>query len=369
VAAPTSIDVHVEVTDFGYGPAHAAIVLLEGQSDLAVTVWSSGNALELLRASLPTARFREHDATRPGSFESFAAKVPPPARVLTMSRAFAVDAAREGHWVCLVDQLDWMWGTHDPPASAVALHIVPAFGRAAATPGAVRVAPLLSPVFRGERPIEKATESVAVIGFGGMSMMGDPAAADGYARWLLASLAPVLADHPSVEEAVVVGGSPNLAACLPDPCPGLVMSAQRAQTPERYAQLLAGSAHQILAPGLATLVESEALGLTPLLQPGRSKSMLLQLDAVRRGGYEWTARWPWHDSAVDYLIGRPQAEGLAWLEPRIRRGTRPGRPPAWLVNALRAYLARAADAPALRLDAPNGLPDAAQVLAKALADQ
>jgi hypothetical protein len=366
VARPEAIEVHVEVSDFGYGPAHAAIALLEEQPELNLTVWSSGNALELMKAALPQARFCRHDATRPGSFGTFAADVAPRARVLTMSRAFAAQAAQAGHWVCLVDQLDWMWGPQDPPAPNVALHLVPGFGSAPPTEGSIAVAPLLSSAFRGR--VCERRDAVAVVGFGGMSMMGDSSAADGYARWLLGTALPVLAEDPSVMEIVVVGGSPSLAACLPDPMPGVAMSVRRAQTPERYARLLASSAHQILTPGLATLVECQALNLTPLLQPGVSKSMLLQLDAVRRTGYEWTAPWPWHADAVDVLVGRPQAGGLAWLAPRMRRATAATSPVGWLVAALRGYLQRPGDANALELTTPGGLPDAGSLLSRALAE-
>jgi hypothetical protein len=361
----------VEVTDFGYGPAHAAIVMLEDCTEgFEPTVWSSGNALELIRESLPGIRTREYNSLRSGSFKEFARNTRPGSPILTMSRAFAGQASAAGRWVCLLDQLDWMWGPHDPPLPSVDLHLVPLWVRDVrrGLSDAVSVAPLLSRSFRPVLP--RPNVGPAIVGFGGMSMMADVAAADFYASWVLRGVLPELMGHPRVTEVLVVGGSPNLESYVADICADHpLVSTYRAVPPDAYGEMLRSSAHQILSPGLATLVESEALEIAPLLQPGVNKSMLLQLQSAITRGYEWAAPWPFHVEACEVLRREPQDKSLAWLDQRLVDAIRQDGAQNWLTQAVRDYLDRPRAVSPLRLGIAEGAPSAAAVLREALIDR
>lgn len=371
MAKETLIPLEVEVTDFGYGPAHGAIVILEACAAwFEPTVWSSGNALEFIRRSLPKIAVREHNSLQTGSFRKFARTARPDSPILTMSRSFASEASAAGRWVCLLDQLDWMWGPDDPPAPSVDLHLVPLWvsdGQRASS-DAIPVAPLLSGSFR--RPSVCPSVGAAIVGFGGMSMMANVAAADRYASWVLHGVLPVLVGHPRVTEVLVVGGSPNLHSCLAAICsdPQLA-SICHAVPSDAYAEMLRNSAHQILSPGLATLIESEALEIVPLLQPGVNKSMVLQLQSAIAMGYEWTAPWSFHKEACEVLVREPQEKSLAWLDGRLARAFRQDEARDRLSQAALEYLDRPSSALPLHLGIAKGAPDAATILRQTLVDR
>lgn len=314
-ANPQEARLIVEATDFGYGPAHALLAAFGEWDDAPpLTIVSSGNAARFLHEQLPGAGMIELDCASPESWSAFLELTATSKLAVTMSRQLAECASRAGRRVGLIDQLHWMW--HDRPSwgRPPAFHIIQAyFGQANASQiqGATVVGPIVSDVFR--RIAANSGESgTAVIGFGGMSMLGRRDAADSYATWILAKALPVLLKEAAFKRVTVIGGREQLATLVPatwrcDPRLEVITACP----PAEYAERLRTSSHQILTPGLATIYECAELGLEPLLGPGYNKSMLLQLDDLARMGYRETARWPWHCKQRRPAAARAPAIGRA----------------------------------------------------------
>lgn len=348
---------YAEVTDFGYGPAHALITALRGWDDApATTIFSSGNAAKLLYATLPSAELVELDCSRPANWPAFVSRVPAASPVLTLSPSFAQFASGSGYRVGLVDQLDWMWDDQADTLSGLAFHIIQAyFGLDPCRQGrrGKLVNPIVDPCFTSRASRTEVTNS-AVLGFGGMSMMGRANAADGYVHWMLNSALPILLDEGGCETVVIVGGRAELDSLVPPRWrQDRRLSFVTAAPPDDYAQLLRCSRHQLLTPGLATIYECAALGIAPLLGPGLNKSMLLQLDDLVRLGYRHIVRWPFHDELCRQVRELPQPAALLHIRAAIGRAVDAAtvNSGGWASASIREYVTE----PTARV--PLALPD------------
>jgi hypothetical protein len=127
---------------------------------------------------------------------------------------------------------------------------------------------------------------------------------------------------------------------------------------QEYAAILTEARHQILTPGLATILECWATRSTPLFQPGFNKSMLLQLDDVMATGYPHAIPWPWHSAVGPTLRSLEQDAALQLLMERIGRSVRSDADFSEAVEmAVRAYV-RAEDRTVIPIQPPPvGLPD------------
>jgi hypothetical protein len=363
---------YAEVTDFGYGPAHALITALKGWDDApATTIFSSGNAAKLLRRALPSTELVELDCSRPAAWHAFVRHVPAASPVLTLSPSFARFASGSGYRVGLVDQLDWMWHQHANTTSQFVFHIIQAYfgmdlGRQARH--GELVSPIVDPCFTSRGSRAEVTNS-ALLGFGGMSMMGRTNAADGYFHWILDSALPILLDEGGCETVVIVGGREDLRSLAPARWRrDRRLSFITAVPPDDYAQLLCCSRHQLLTPGLATIYECAALGIAPLLGPGLNKSMLLQLDDLARLGYRHIVRWPFHDELCHQVRRLPQPEALPRISNAVGRAVAASAVNSGWVSALiREYVT---EPPArVPLTLPNhDCPDARDAIRAALSD-
>src|SRR5262245_3884858 len=104
-------DVYVEVHDFGFGPACGFLDITERfAGQYRWHVLAAGNAAAFIAKERPDVKMIEFNGFRRENWPLLAAIMPPDAPLLTLSNPnFAAFAAREGHHVLFVDQLDWMW--------------------------------------------------------------------------------------------------------------------------------------------------------------------------------------------------------------------------------------------------------------------
>lgn len=362
------LELAVEVADFGYGPARAVVATMEDALDeVHLTIYTCGNALDLLRAAMPWATFRELSTIDPSCWRTFANEVAAETAVLTMSGQFARWARDKGYWVVLIDQLDWMWlerPSFDPP---LGLHLVPAyFGpQGSQSPGATAVAPLAASYFRKPQLPPNERRDVT-IGLGGMSTAGRPDAADDYAAWLLRHCVPLLAERPEVDTIHVVGGSEALPSLLPRGQAGVEMQAHVALAPRKYAELLARSAHLVMSPGLGAICELSRMEVEAFFLPGDAMSTLLQLDDLHSSGYRHVGLWPWHADLCSRIRSMEQTLALALIEPLVHRCVSADGRPDWMLRSLVGYLERdrTADRPCVTF--PIGLPDGSALIRGAL---
>lgn len=351
-----------EATDFGFGPAHALITLaecVEGLVDL--TILSSGNALDLLRRAIPYAGTRTCPAD-PSEWLPVLADLDPGSTVLTMSVPFGEAARRQGAWVAVVDQLHWMWNHTSSSGPDVDLYLAPDyFGRPDVPPGSHRVAPLVGRAFR-HRVGPRTTVGPALVAFGGMSVMGTRRANDRYARWVLELLFPVLTGAREVTRIDVVGGSPALTELLTGiETGGKEIRVHPVLAPGPYSELLTSTAHQFMSPGLATIYETSALGLSPFFLPSTTKSGLMQSQDVLGLGYPHVGVWRWQGDVLPQIIPMPQPEALDTIVEAVSRSF-VDQDSGWLTDA-KAYL----DGPRAPLDLPqSAAPDAADLLLQEL---
>ncbi len=312
--------VFVEISDFGFGPACGFLDSTESFADsFDWNVLTSGNAADFIKSERPDCRVLEFDGFHAGNWPSLPDLVPPGSVILSLSNPpFAAHAAGLGHRSGLLDQLDWMWEALPDGIDALTFHISQTYFGGRSRPaidrhGMIEVAPVVSSHFRGQRGQKRVG---TLISFGGMAIAGVPDATDEYADWLLASAVPLL-DSANAYPAYVVGGSPNLQT-LVSSYGNRDIRCMIGLGRYAYSELLKTSRHQILSPGLASIFEAEAAGVSPLYSPGSNKSMVLQLEALRETTYEYISTWPWHASVVNEISAMPQLDALEIVVQRIR---------------------------------------------------
>jgi hypothetical protein len=365
--------VYVEFPDFGFGPAAAAVAVINAVDDpYDWHLVSSGSALAFAQDHLPDAAHVQLDTFDPDSWVQFDDHAPSGALIVSITNPdFAGWAANQGYAVGIVDTLDWMWSSLPEGVDLTRFHLTQAwFGdwtkAARPRPPAEAVRPIVdSHLWRtDDRELAPGT---AVIGFGGMHLplhFGDRLVA-GYTRWFLRAALPILLDQPGITKICIVGGRPDLPGLVPRPWSNHpAVHVYPPLPPPRYSALLRSAEYLLLSPGLGTLYECVASGLAPLLQPGWNMSMLLQAYHVALAGYEQLCPWPWMEEAAACIHDLPEHDGLVYLARRIQQTIREDldSPESLLVKPIRRYLEFGELAAPLQLKVPDGLPTAAERL-------
>jgi hypothetical protein len=314
--------IFVEFPDFGFGPAAAAIALVNGVD--AAWDWhvvSSGSAGAFARAHLGRATHHRLDTFGRASRERFRKLAPEGSVTISVTNPdFAGWAAEQGYTVGIIDTLDWMWPSLPATVDRVRFHMTQAYFWGTAKANHPRrptevVRPIVDPALWHTGYLERQPGTM-VIGFGGMHLplpFGDELVAD-YTRWLLGAALPILLNQPDISKVIIVGGRSDLPRLVPAPWSGHPAVEVRPRVPQpQYSKLLRTATYLLLSPGLGTLYECAASGLTPLLQPGWNMSMLLQAYHVALTGYEQLCPWPWMEEAVGDITDRPEHDGLTYL--------------------------------------------------------
>jgi hypothetical protein len=365
--------VYVEFPDFGFGPAAAALTLINGLED--PPEWhlvSSGSAAEFARLHLPDAFHHELDTFDPACWERFPGLRAPGSLIISLTNPeFAGWAAREGCAVGVVDTLDWMWPVLPAGVEETCLHMTQAYFHNDAmtrlpSPSARVVRPIVDPrLWRSQRPTP--APGTAVIGFGGMHLpvpFGDELVAT-YTRWFLAQALPLLVNEAEMSTITIVGGRSDLSSLVPEEwSQHRAIEVRPRLSRSEYSRLLRSAEHLLLSPGLGSLYECSTSGLAPLLQPGWNMSMLLQAFHVSELLYEHMCRWEWLEEAVGDVKGKPEGEGLALLVRRIRETIHEDQAASesFLLKPIRTYLERGEGSAPLRLPLPMALPSAVDLL-------
>jgi hypothetical protein len=352
--------VYVEFPDFGYGPAAAALALINGVRDAyRWNVVSTGGAAAFAGEQLPEAGHFDLDTFDQGSWKLFEEIAPPGSAIVSVTNPeFGIWAADAGYRVGIVDTLDWMWPALPSGVRQVKFHLVQAYfgnrsSRSRHNRSAEVIRPIVNPLLwptGGAGPGSGST----VIGFGGMQVPtpGGNELVKRYTRWLLATALPILVRHPKVTTITIVGGRADLEDLVPRRWSKAVQVRPRLPQAD-YADLLRSADHLLLSPGLGSLYECASTGLQPLLQPGWNLSMLRQAhDVTTTTTYPYVCRWPWLDQALTRVEGQPEHDALRYLTSRIRDAIRKdrSREESMLAEPIRQYLGRDGSAPALQLD-------------------
>lgn len=360
--------VFVEFPDFGYGPASTLLALINGiAEDFAWHVVSTGGAAAFARRQLPDAACHDLDTFDPSAWPALLRVAPPASLVVSCTNPeFAAWAIRHGYRVGVVDTLDWMWPTLPDALSDAEFHLVQAYFAAPAGRGGGQevVRPIVDPTLwppSGNR----RRPGTALIGFGGMHLPGGDDLVAAYVRWLLAAALPVLVEHAGATHVTIAGGRSDLAALVPKPWHAHPTVRVRAALDRAsYAGLARAAEHLVISPGLTSIYECAASALTPLLQPGFSMSMILQLHNVALTGYPHLSAWPWLTEAARTVAGMPEADGVRHVASRIAATMREADPDGETIGkALMRYVERAEESPGLRVPVDPGLPDGAALLA------
>jgi hypothetical protein len=368
-----TMDVYVEVHDFGFGPACGFLDMTERfAGQYRWHVLAVGNVAAYIRKERPGIDLIPFDGYHNASWPHLHTLVPRGAPVVTFSNpGFAAFAAREGYRVYFVDQLDWMWSSNPEGIDEVQLHLIQYyFGRKSSKPraaAAIEIRPIVTPLTPGHHYPRDAAKGT-VVGLGGMAIASDPLAGDSHARWLLPQILKAVGDRPDVFPICVVGGSPNLVEIVGELGDSRVFAAGGVGR-RQYMELLRNSRFQILTPGLASIYEAAAIGISPLFQPGVNKSMLLQLESLAEAGYPFTMTWPWFGEARDRLISLPPEETEDLIARSIASSMRDEDEAGNLLRAaVENYISSPEDRP-LPIDIPRDLPEGATLLERALLDQ
>jgi hypothetical protein len=363
-----TMDVYVEVHDFGFGPACGFLDITERfEGRYRWHVLAVGNAATYIRKERPGIDLIPFNGFNRASWPQIRDLVPHDAPVLTFSNpGFAAQVAQEGYRVYLVDQLDWMWRAYPEGIDQVELHLVQYyFGRGSGKPrarGAIEIRPIVTPSVLADNSPRDGIGTV--IGLGGMAIAGDPLAGDGHARWLLSQVMAAVKDTPEAFPICVVGGSPNLAAIVNALGDSRVFAAGGVGR-HKYMELLRNSRFQILTPGLASIYEAAAIGVSPLFQPGVNKSMLLQLESLAETGYPFAVGWPWFPRVRDRLTSLPPADALELITNSIASSMRGEDDAGALLRAaVENYVSSTGEKP-VPIYIPKDLPDGAHLLEKA----
>jgi len=366
-----AISVIAEIPDFGFGPAAGFADLHASLAEVNIdwTLATTGNAARFLADVIADATIVDFSGFDTACWEQIDSFAPPGSQWLSMSNPrFSDWAGKRGHRVVLVDQLYWMWGPAELGAGCYC-HVAPAYFKpvSVAAEGFTLTRPIIAPGLAARRR-PAATRSGTVIAFGGMAVAGDPTAGDRYAAWLLNAIMPALIASRA-GPLQIVGGSPNLEKICAPWASHRAVIVHGALGRDSYLDLLASSAHQILTPGLATIIEAAELGLSPLFQPGANKSMVLQLDDLVGVAAQLCAPWSWAPEAASRFRSMPQIDALTEIAVLLEASTAPGSPEgARLGERVAAYVAETSRQP-LELSIDKSLAEPATVVAAALVGQ
>ncbi|MBI3687501.1 MAG: hypothetical protein HY241_09255 [Actinobacteria bacterium] len=363
----------LEFPDFGYGPASTMLALVSRIAERhAWQVVSAGAAAEFVGRQLPGAVCHELDTFVPSSWPGFCGIAPPGSVVVSCTNPeFAAWAIDRGYRVGIVDTLDWMWAKRPAGLNVADFHLVQAYFGGQVTPNGDRretIRPVADPALW--RPVGGGQQpGTALVSFGGMRLPGRDDLVAGYVRWLLSAALPVLVEHAGVERVRIVGGRSDLADLVPPawsrhPALRVGIGVDRAT----YAGLVQRAAHLIVSPGLATIYECAAAGLTPLLQPGFNMSMVLQARDLAATGYPHVSTWPWLTEATQAVAAMAEDDGVCHVAEHVTATIHHADPGGETVaSALMHYLERGDDAHGLSVPVPAALPDGADLLATHLA--
>jgi hypothetical protein len=360
--------VFVEFPDFGYGPAAAALALINGVEDAYHwNLVSTGGAAAFARDQLPGADLHDLDTFDPGSWERFHDIAPAGSATVSVTNPeFGIWAAKAGYPVGIVDTLDWMWPALPPGVEQVRFHLIQAyFGDRASSSrhnaSAEVVQPIVDPSLwpaggAGRRP------GSTVIGFGGMRVPtpGGDELVEQYTRWFLGAALPILVGHRKVRTISIVGGHAGLEDLVPARWSDAVQVHPRLAQAD-YAGLLRSAEHLLLSPGLGSLYECTSTRLQPLLQPGWNLSMLLQAFHVTQTPYPHVCPWQWQEEAVAQVKNRSEHDALRYLTGRIRDAIQEDldRRESMLVKPILRYIERVDSSAGLALDVSDAPPPAA----------
>jgi hypothetical protein len=365
--------VYVEFPDFGFGPAAAALAVINGVDEpYDWHLVSSGSAAAFAYEHLPDAAHVQLDTFDPASWGQFHDHAPRGAFTVSITNPdFAAWAASQGYAVGIIDTLDWMWSSLPDGIDQTKFRLAQMFFGDTAkpcreSPPTEIVRPIIDPsLWRADD--KGPSPGIAVIGFGGMHLplsFGDQLVAD-YTRWFLDVALPILLDHSDIKKVAIVGGRPDLPSLVPprwsdDPA----VEVRRRLPQPRYSALLRSANYLLLSPGLGSLYECAASGLAPLLQPGWNMSMLLQAYHVRLAGYGHLSHWPWLEEAAIQIGGRPEHDGLVYLAERIQQTIHEdrGNSESLLSEPILRYLEPKEPPAPLGFKVPDELPTAAERL-------
>jgi hypothetical protein len=366
----------LEIPNFGYGPASAALAVAGHVADqYNWHIVSAGGAADFAARQLPGALRHELDTNFPDRWPGFTDIVPPGSVVVTFTNPeFAAWAVQHGYRVGLIDTLDWMWSTLPatvPAAlSGTEFHMIQEYFAIPAGPVSGRrdiVRPIVDQALWGRESMTPARSGTAMISFGGMQLpYGNEVVAE-YVRWFLGAVLPIVIEQAQVTRLTIVGGRPDLGALVPrswarHPAVSVHVSLDRAA----YAALARGSEHVLITPGLAQVYECAVAGLDPLIQPGFGMSMVLQAHHVALTGYPHMYTWPWLPEVAPTIAAMSEPEGMQYADKRMLATIREDPDGQDLGKAVTTYLAREPGS-ALLLPANPALPDAARLFAAHLA--
>jgi hypothetical protein len=359
---PDSRLVFVEFPDFGYGPAAAAVTLVsELVHKYPWRIVSTGNAAAFAEAQLPEVPHNDVETFHREGWERFRAIAPSGSVVLSVTNPdFAGWAVEAGYTVGVVDTLDWMWNALPVALGRARFRLIQAFFTRASLAGGRGVEvvqPLVDrtlwpPIPAARRP------GTAVIGFGGMHLPFDPDLVARYTSWFLDAALPVLLEA-GVGRVIVAGGRADLSRLAGTWAghPAMTIHPRLSRAP--FADLARSAEHLLLTPGLGSIYECAASGLTPFLQPGFNLSMALQSLQVERLGYEHVCAWPWLGEVSSRLAQLSEHDGVQYLAGRIRRTIDDAGSERFVREALRGYVGRRHASP-LVAPVPSDLPTASE---------
>lgn len=365
--------VYLEFPDFGYGPASTLLSLIRPViRDYDWHVVSTGSASAFALVQLPGATLHELDTFQSSNWPMFASIAPPGAVVVSATNpGFAAWALENGYRVGIVDTLDWMWGSCDPALTDAAFHLVQFYFASAPPAGALgrdHVRPIVDPALWSATERRDPLPGTAVIGLGGMHLPGaDDMVAD-YVRWLLAAVLPQLICEAGSQSVTVAGGRPDLADLVPGQWsahPAVQVRTDLSQA--EYAKVARSAEHLICSPGLASIYECAAGGLSPLWQPGFSMSMVIQCRHLASTGYPHMASWPWMAEVAEHVGGLPEEEGVRYVAEHIITTIRDSDPSGeCLAKPLARYIESAGTRRPLVIPVNPSLPSGPEVFAARL---
>jgi hypothetical protein len=370
---PDKRSVYLEFPDFGYGPASTLLSLIRPVvHDYDWHVVSTGSAAAFALAQLPGATLHEMDTFSSHSWPHFAGVAPAGAPVVSVTNpGFAGWALRNGYRVGIVDTLDWMWDGHDLALSDAEFHLVQFyFGSAPpwAATGRDRVRPVVDAALWPAATPRDTVPGSAVLGFGGMHLPGADDIVAAYVRWVLGAVLPLLTGQSDITSITIAGGRPDLPSLVPEPWsthPAVRVRTGLSQA--EYAGIARTAEHLVCTPGLASIYECAAGGLTPLWQPGFNMSMVLQSRHLAATEYPYLASWPWLPEVAEHIAGLPEEEGVRYVAEHIMSTVRDADPSGeCLAKPLARYVESAGTRSALIIPVDPSLPSGQELFAASL---
>lgn len=366
----SSRPVFVEFPDFGFGPAATTLAVLEhAPIDTDWHLVTTGSAGRFARQELSHVTYHDVDTFDPACWHRFLDVAPSGGLVISNTNPnFAAWAVGRGYEVGVIDTLDWMWSSLPAGIEGARFHLVQAFfGCPPAVYNSAQRAETVAPVVDSDlwrSGQESPQRGSVVIGFGGMHVPGHENLIADYVRWFLEASLPVLVEEIAATDVAIVGGRADLTDLVPQRWARHTCVRSLSAVPRReYARLCREAEHLLIAPGLTSIYECAAGGLSPFLQPGFNMSMAFQSLRICQTGYPHACAWPWLDEVTDALIELPEKDGVAHVAECIRDTLEDSGSSSFLTEAARHYANRDENSPGLRVPVPQWHPPAADRLA------